>query len=186
MPDMTEAKKVVARHFRTIITLSAFLYPMFIFGIIFMIINPYDADGWKRIVCILVGIAGCVGFTIVFKNWRQARRDLKHGQLLSKRSRDVRVYYTPSGYKRGFVCRLIDNDGQKFELSIREKEARVLSALWHRRSVTIEYLESSRLAIAVYVDDISPSATLPKEWTALFEEREGYTRFVKGKKKEHT
>ncbi len=187
MSDMMAAKKVVARRYRAVKRLIIFELAFWVICVAAVAIAWGDDIGWDLGLFALIYL-GALAMPYIFvlrdlKLWGAARRDLKHHRLIQKQIRVTVVRYR-SGYRGSFSAHLIDSDCEQYPLFVKtSSQACSLSSWLKNVPATIEYLEGSHLVVAVYVD-IPSTRMVPKELTPLFKESEGYTRFVKGKKKE--
>ena len=189
MPDMVAAKKVVARRYRVVKRLIVFHLAFWVGCVAAVAIACGDDIGWNLgLFALIYLVALAMPYIFVLRDlkmWCAARRDLKNHCLIQKQIRMTGVCYR-SGYRGSFSAHLIDSDCEQDPLFVKTS-SRACSLLSWLKNVpaTIEYLEGSHLAVTVYLD-ISSTRRIPEELTPLFEESEGYTRFVKGKKKEDT
>ncbi len=189
MPDMTEAKKIVGRRFRVVKGLLIFDLSFWLFWCVVLMFGSADGAGWHilllTVACFLMFALPFLPLLNVLKQWRAARRDLKNNRLMEKRIRLTVVQYK-SGYRGSFCAHLVDKDCERYELFVKTSEQAFSLSLWLKNiPATIEYLEGSHLAVAVYLD-IPSTAAIPTKLMPLFEAREGYTRFVKGDKQQNT
>lgn len=188
MPDMTQAKNVVKRRYRFVKRLIIFELAFWAICVAAVAIASADDIGWDLLLFALAHLGAlAVPYIVIlgtFKQWRAARRDLKNNRLLQKETKLTVVQYQ-SGYRGSFSAHLVDRDCERYVLDVDRGTAIALSSWLSNIPATIEYLEDSRIATTVYLE-ISPHAMMPSALASLFEEREGYTRFIKGKKKEKT
>lgn len=188
MPDMTRAKKIVARRYRTIKKLVICNLALWFTAVTALII--VSADNLDGILCFAIGLlcALVLPFLILLidsKKWRMARHDIKNRCLIQKETKLTVVRYH-SGYRGSFSAHLVDRDCEQYQLFVKTSEQALSLSLWLKNiPATIEYLEGSHFAVTVYLD-IPSTAIIPEKLFPLFEGRQGYTRFVKGKKKENT
>ena len=188
MPDMTEAKKIVARRFRALKGFMIFDVFYWLFLTVMLMFSSNDGVGGRilllTVACLFMFALPFIPLLNVLKEWRAARRDLKNCRLIQKQVRLTVVRYQ-SGYRGSFSAHVVDSDCEKYVLAMEKGLALSLSYWLNNIPATIEYLESSHIAVAVCFD-IPSTTIIPKELLPLFEDRKGYTRFVKGKKKENT
>ena len=187
MPDMTQAKNVVKRRYRFVKRLAIFELVLWAICVAAVAIASAHDIGWDLLLFALAFLGALATPYIVilgtFKQWRAARCDLKNNRLLQKETKLTVVQYR-SGHRGSFSAHLVDRDCERYVLDVDRNTAIVLSSWLTDVPATIEYLEGSRIATTVCLE-VSPHAKMPSSLTFLFEEREGYTRFIKGKKKEN-
>ncbi|MBE6620910.1 MAG: hypothetical protein E7625_06080 [Ruminococcaceae bacterium] len=189
MPDMTEAKKIVARRYRTIkqVVICNLIF-WFIAVAALTIVSADNLDGSICFFAIGLLCALALPFLVLLidsKKWRMARRDIKNRRLIQKETKLTVARYR-SGYRGSFSAHLVDRDCEQYQLFVKTfGQALSLSPWLKNIPATIEYLEGSHFAVVVYLD-IPSTAIIPEKLLPLFEGCQGYTRFVKGKKKENT
>jgi len=187
MPDMTEAKKIVKRYFHVANRLMLAVAIVWLLGaILLFFVGPGAGGGWKVSLMGILLVMLALLFVPVIRQWRVIRRDCKNGRLLSKKTRITCARYR-AGYGKynAFSAHIVDGDSECYRIFLKkEEEALALESWLTGVPATIEYLEGSRIATTVCLE-VSPHAKMPSSLTFLFEEREGYTRFIKGKKKEN-
>lgn len=189
MPDMTQAKKIVKRRYRVVKRLIVFELAFWAICVAAIAIASADDIGWDLGLFALIYL-GALAMPYVFilrdlKTWRVARCDLKNHRLMSKKT-TLTVAQYQLGYRGSFSAHLVDRDCEQYPLFIPTSGQALFLSSWLKNApTTIDYLEGSHFAVTVYLD-VPATRMIPEELASLFEENEGYTRFVKGKKKEHT
>ena len=187
MPDMTEAKKIVKRYFRVANGLMLAVAILWLLGVVLLLfVEPGAGGAWKAFLMGTLLVMFALLFIPIIRKWRITWRDCKNGRLLSKKTRITRAQCRCGYWKsHGFSAHIVDGDSERYQVFLKKLEEALALASWLTGvPATIEYLEGSRIATTVYLE-VSPHAKMPSTLAFLFEEREGYTRFVKGKKKEN-
>lgn len=189
MPDMTQAKKIVKRYFRVANGLMLTVAIIWLLGAISLIfVAPGAFDGWKVFLMGTFLVIFALLFIPLIKQWRIVWRDCKNNRLLSKKTRisSAQCQFGYGKYAKSFSAHIVDSDCERYRIFLKKPEEALALESWLTNvPATIEYLDGSRIATTVYLE-VSPHAKTPSTLTNLFEEREGYTQFVEGKKKENT
>ena len=189
MPDMAQAKKVVKRRYRVVKGLIAFELAFWAICVAAVAIASADDIGWNLALFALAYL-GALAMPYVFilrdlKTWRVARCDLKNHRLMSKKT-TLTVARYQLGYRGSFSAHLVDRDCERYPLFVPTSSQALFLSSWLKNvPATIDYLEGSHFAVTVYLD-VPATRMIPEELASLFEENEGYTQFIKGKKKERT
>lgn len=184
MPDMTQAKTIVKRYFRTANCAMLMVAIIWLLGAISLIFVEPGAGGWKVFLLGTMLVIFLLLFIPFIKAGSVAWRDCKNNRLCSKKARIVSAQYK-TGYRASFSTHIVDSDCERYRIFVKTlEEALALSSWLSDVPATIEYLEGSRIATTVYLE-VSPHTMMPSSLAFLLEEREGYTRFIKGKKKEN-
>ena len=189
MPDMTQAKKIVKRRYRFVKWLIVFELVFWAICVAAVAIASADDIGWDLALFALAFLSAlAMPYVFVLRNlksWRAARCDLKNHRLISKET-TLTVARYQLGYRGSFSAHLVDRDCERYPLFVpTSSQASFLSSWLKNVPATIDYLEESRIVVAVYLD-IPTACMIPEELTSLFKENEGYPQFFKGKKKENT
>lgn len=190
MSDMAQAKKIVKQRYRVVKRLLFFELAFWAICVAAVAIASADDIGWN-LALFAFAYLGALAMPYVFilrdlKTWHVARCDLKNHRLMSKKTTLTVARYQLVGYRGSFSAHLVDRDCERYPLFVPTSSQALFLSSWLKNvPATIDYLEGSHFAVTVYLD-VPATRMIPEELTSLFKENEGYTQFIKGKKKERT